>query len=96
MQADGHGARLCAGGQGGNPDFLAEWLAMSEVEYAASIRDVPEEILDAAPADLPGDIWLRLKTEEAARLPDPLADPAGQGLPGRWPPCRTRSWVTGR
>jgi len=65
-----------------NPDFLAEWEAMSEAEYAASIRDVPDAVLDAAPPDdLPEHIWLALaEAEEAARFPDPLADPAGPVL----------------
>jgi len=64
-----------------DPDFLAEWEAMSEAEYAASIRDVPDEVLDAAPPDdLPEHIWLALAEAEAARLPDPLIDPPGPGL----------------
>ena len=54
---------------------------MSEAEYAASIRDVPDEVLDAAPPDdLPEHKWLALAEAEAARQPDPLTDPPGPGL----------------
>ncbi|MDQ3055468.1 MAG: 13E12 repeat family protein, partial [Actinomycetota bacterium] len=66
-----------------NPSFVAEWEAMSEAEYAASIRDVPDAVLDAAPTDeLPEDVWLVLAEAEAARLPDALADPPGPGMAG--------------
>ncbi len=65
-----------------HPDFLAEWEAMSEAEYAASLRDIPDHILDSAPPDdLPEEVWLALaEAEEAARFPDALADPAGSVL----------------
>jgi len=63
-----------------NPDFLAEWEGQSEVEYAASLRDVPDEVLDAAPPDLPEDVWLALAEAEAAQFSDALADAPGPVL----------------
>ena len=65
-----------------NPSFVAEWEAMSKAEYAASLRDIPDEVLDAAPADLPEDVRLALAEADAARLPDALSDPGGPVLAG--------------
>jgi len=57
---------------------LAPWW--DEVEYQASLRDIPDEVLDTAPEDLPDEVWLALVEAEAARMPDPLADPCGPVL----------------
>lgn len=50
---------------------------MSEEEYLFSLRDVPDEILDTAPEEIPEDLWLARVTAEAALMPDPLADVPG-------------------
>ena len=56
-----------------NPDFLAEWEAMDPEEYAASLRDIPDHILKAEPADdLPEEIRLVWQRADAELLPDPL------------------------
>lgn len=47
---------------------LAPWW--DEMEYQASLRDIPDEV------------WLALAEAEAARMPDPLADPCGPVLAG--------------
>jgi len=62
---DGH---ACDGGGYGPP-----W--MCEDEYLASLRDIPDEVLDAAPEGMPEELWLAAVEIEAARMPDPLADP---------------------
>jgi len=51
-------------------------------EYLASIRDIPDEILDAAPEGMPEELWLAAMGSEAADQPDPLADPPGVVLAG--------------
>lgn len=64
---DGH---ACDGGGYGPP-----W--MCEDEYLASLRDIPDEVLDAAPEGMAEELWLAAVEIEAARMPDPLADPQG-------------------
>jgi len=49
---------------------------MSEDEYLFSLRDVPEEMLDAAPEGMPEELWLAAVTE-AELMPDPLSDVPG-------------------
>ena len=50
---------------------------MSEDEYLFSLRDVPEELLDAAPEGMPEGLWLAAVTAEAELMPDPLTDVPG-------------------
>lgn len=50
---------------------------MSEEEYLFSLRDIPDEILDAAPEEIPEQLWLAKVTAEAALMPDPFADAPG-------------------
>jgi len=78
--ANSSGRAVAVGLDEVNPDFLAEWEAMDPEEYAASLRDIPDHILDAAPPDLPEEIWRALKAQDEARMPDPLADPGGPVL----------------
>lgn len=73
--------RLMASPNEFNPSFIAEWEAMDPHEYAASLLDIPDHILDAAPEDdLPEHIRLAWQLADAARMPDPLTDPPGPGL----------------
>ncbi|MBA3800307.1 MAG: hypothetical protein H0X18_14675 [Geodermatophilaceae bacterium] len=75
-----------------NPDFLAEWEAMDPEEYAASLRDIPDHILDAAPPDLPEEIWRALKAQDEAGCPTRWPIQVGRCWPRRWPgPPTTRS-----
>ena len=78
-----------------NPGSLAEWEGQSEVEYAASLRDVPDEVLDAAPPDLPEDVWLALAEAEAAQFSDALPMPPGRCWPRRCPGSPTARLVMG-
>lgn len=51
------------------------WMCADE--YLASLRDIPDYILDAAPEDVPEEVWSAAMEAEAARMPDPLADAPG-------------------
>ncbi|MDQ3734522.1 MAG: 13E12 repeat family protein, partial [Actinomycetota bacterium] len=55
---------------------------VSEEEYLCSVREVPEEVLDAAPQGMPEELWLAAVTAEAELLPDPLSDVPGVLLAG--------------
>lgn len=71
--------RLLAGPDEFNPSFIADWEGMDPEEYAASLPDIPDHILDAAPEDdLPEHIRMAWHLADAARMPDPLTDPPGQ------------------
>jgi len=48
--------------------------------YLASLRDIPDEVLDAAPDGMPQELWLAAMAAEALRLPDPLCDTPGTVL----------------
>lgn len=73
MQENGVGR---APGAGYGPPWIAD------DEYLASLRDIPDDVLDAAPDDIPEEVWLAAMEAEAARMPDPLSDPPGVTLAG--------------
>ncbi len=73
---DGRGAFSALDGPGSGPS----WVCADE--YLASVRDIPDEVLDAAPDGMPEELWLAAMQAEAAGLPDPLDDPAGLVLAG--------------
>ena len=79
--ANSSGRPVAAGLDDVNLDFLAWWEAMDPEEYAFSLRDVPDHILEAEPADdLPEEIRLAWQCADAGLLPDPLTDPPGPVL----------------
>ncbi|MDQ3735120.1 MAG: HNH endonuclease [Actinomycetota bacterium] len=55
---------------------------MSEEEYLCSVREVPDEVLDAAPEGMPEELWLAAVTAEAELMADPLTDAPGVLLAG--------------
>jgi hypothetical protein len=79
--ANSSGRSVAAGLDDVNLDFLAWWEAMDPEEYAFSLRDIPDHILEAEPADdLPEEIRLAWQRGDAELLADPLADPPGPAL----------------